>query len=709
MLVPLVALGRVNFNLWPHILVTALSLTAGHWYSYRYLENRKRWVQGLMFGLIHVAGGWLFVGLFIGATIPQAQFAIFTQAITSFDLRYRRSLFNTLLHSLAILYVVASFSRTLELALYLLLFMGLVMLAFMAADWSDGLAAANIYPVAETQRHQKAETSDGTSLNALSRSYPSLLIFAALFSVTTLSAIVVVFLFTPRFANKPLVPPFTINAPLRGGIKSEIVNPGIPLVQVNGWSNERSDYFYGFDTELDLRYRGGLSDEIVMYVRSPSRSYWRSHSYDFYSGTSWRQSSQKLIEIERRCTIRTRLTPPLGSPIDLTETAYHQRPRPQEIVQSFTIVKQQPNLIFTAYRPAEIFLLTADIWRDIGDGLRLPQALAPGLTYSVVSHRPEFEPLALRQDNGPYPAEISQRYLQLPDNISARVRQLAETLTAAERNRYDKVTALNEHLRATYPYNFFPPPHPPGAEVVDTFLFEDQEGICEQYVTALVIMARTLGIPARLTAGYGAGDYNPVTGYYEVRHSHAHSWAEIYFPQQGWVPFDPTPGWSPNPYPTPAQQWFLSNDFVWEGLSAASVPLGAAVSRGLQGLAAMSVYLIGLTLVVITVSLGGLLYRFWPRFAAAYRHRRQQSSLPANQPTRRAVLRLYRQGIRLLTPRQRSAGETLTEYAQQVGDSPALKQLTQAAEIAAYRPEPPTEQTVAQAQAAVESLNQATQ
>lgn len=708
MLVPLVALGRVNFNLWPHILVTVICLTAGHWYSYRYLENRKRWVQGLMFGLIHVAIGWLFVGLFIGATIPQAQFAIFTQAITSFDLRYRRSLFNTLLHSLAILYVVASFSRTMELAIYLLMFMGLVMLAFMAADWSDGLAAASITPVAEAHGLRKTESPQWTSFQPFLRFYPSLAMFTVLFSLTTLSAIVIVFLFTPRFANKPLVPPFTLNAPLRGGIKSEIVNPGIPLVQVNGWSNERSDYFYGFDTELDLRYRGGLSDEIVMYVRSPSRSYWRSHSYDVYSGTSWQQSSQNLTKIKRRGAIRTRLTPPLGSPIDLTAYAYHQRPRPQEIVQSFTIVKQQPNLIFTAYRPAEIYLLTANMWRDIGDGLRLPQALGPGLTYSVVSHRPEFEPLALRQDNGPYPAQISQRYLQLPDNISARVRQLAQTLTTAELNRYDKVTALNQHLLTTYPYNFFPPPHPPGAEVVDTFLFEDQEGICEQYVTALVVMARTLGIPARLAAGYGAGDYNPVTGYYEVRHSHAHSWAEVYFPQHGWVPFDPTPGWTPNPYPTPAQQWFLSNDFVWDGLSAAAVPVGAAVSRGLQGLAAMSFYLIGLTLVGIAVGLGWLLYRFWPRLEAAYRQGRQQSSVQAGQPTRRAVLRLYRQGVRLLTQRQRPAGETMTEYAQQLGEIPALNQLTQAAEIAAYRPEPPNEQTVAQAQAAVESLNQTT-
>ena len=110
----------------------------------------------------------------------------------------------------------------------------------------------------------------------------------------TLCAIFCAFLFTPRFAGRPLVPPFTINVPLRGGVKSQIINPGVPLVQINGWSDGSSDYFYGFDTNLDLRYRGGLSDEMVMYVRSPSRSYWRSHSYDFYTGDSWGQSDPTL-------------------------------------------------------------------------------------------------------------------------------------------------------------------------------------------------------------------------------------------------------------------------------------------------------------------------------------------------------------------------------------------------------------------------------
>src|SRR5262245_37726732 len=105
MLVPLLALGRVRSDLWPYVFISAIGISVGHWYSYRNLKKQSQLVRGIMFLAIHMAVCWLFVGLAIGATVPQAQFAVFTQAITSFDLRHRSSLFNTLIHSLAIIYV----------------------------------------------------------------------------------------------------------------------------------------------------------------------------------------------------------------------------------------------------------------------------------------------------------------------------------------------------------------------------------------------------------------------------------------------------------------------------------------------------------------------------------------------------------------------------------------------------------------------------
>src|SRR5262245_32297772 len=88
MLVPLLAIARVS-PLWPQVLIAALGMGLGHWYSYRFRKTGSCLLRAFMFLAIHAALAWLFVGLFSGATLPQAQFAIFAQAITSFDLRYR--------------------------------------------------------------------------------------------------------------------------------------------------------------------------------------------------------------------------------------------------------------------------------------------------------------------------------------------------------------------------------------------------------------------------------------------------------------------------------------------------------------------------------------------------------------------------------------------------------------------------------------------
>ena len=89
-------------------------------------------------------------------------------------------------------------------------------------------------------------------------------------------------------------------------------------------------------------------------------------------------------------------------------------------------------------------------------------------------------------------------------------------------------------------YSLNPPRLGAGEDAVEQFLFEDQRGFCEQIATSLVVMLRSVGIPARLTAGYAAGRRNPFSGLYEVRASDAHAYAEVLFPGVGWQAFDPT-------------------------------------------------------------------------------------------------------------------------------------------------------------------------
>ena len=676
MLLPVWALARIA-ALWLPCFIALIGISLGHWYSYHYRQNPKPWLRRLMFVAIHLALCWLFFGLIVGARVPQAQFALLTQAITSFDLRYRRSLFNTLIHSLANMYIAASLSRSSEYLMYLLLFGLGVLVAFALAEAKTGRQQASLHP----------QLALGTARPAIGRLS---LILVGLLVILTF----VVFLFTPRFANRPLVPPFSLNLPLSGSVQSEIINPGLPVLQINGWSNESSDYFYGFDSDLDLSYRGGLDDSIVMYVRSPSKSYWRSNSYDFYTGQRWQQSDKTLQPIEARSQVYFALERPLGLAADL--------PNPiqgQQIVQTFTIMREQPNLIFAAYRPTEIFIAAQEMTLDAGDALRLPEPLKPNMTYSVVSYWQDFSPEDLRQASRQYPPQVSQVYLQLPNNILARVKKLAQDLTASFDNPYDKLRALNDHLLANYPYNLYPPPHPPGAEVVDTFLFIDQEGVCEQYVTAMIVMARSLGIPARLAAGYGSGQYNALTGYYEVRLNNAHSWVEAYFPGYGWIPFDPTPGWIPDPYPTPIQNWVFSR--YGPGFANLNLPLGDLLRGGLQG---VMIFLPFATLLILAILLswGGWRYRYklWAWLKAFFASRTQPYAAWSGR--RRLILRCYYRAADMLQKNygHRQASETLHEFAQRKRGPKAFLDLTEAAEQAIYDEDDPDAALVQRAEQA---------
>jgi hypothetical protein len=76
--------------------------------------------------------------------------------------------------------------------------------------------------------------------------------------------------------------------------------------------------------------------------------------------------------------------------------------------------------------------------------------------------------------------------------------------------------------------------------MVDYFLFDLQQGYCDYYATSMVVLARAAGLPARMAVGYASGAYDSANNRYIVTEADAHSWPEIYFPEYGWIPFEPT-------------------------------------------------------------------------------------------------------------------------------------------------------------------------
>ena len=102
------------------------------------------------------------------------------------------------------------------------------------------------------------------------------------------------------------------------------------------------------------------------------------------------------------------------------------------------------------------------------------------------------------------------------------------------------VLAFEAWIRANVVYDLDAPTPAAGVDAVDDFLFTSRRGFCEQIASALTVMLRTQGVPARLATGYGPGERDRISGVWKVRASDAHAWVEVWFPDTGWQAFDPT-------------------------------------------------------------------------------------------------------------------------------------------------------------------------
>ncbi|HEX2944558.1 MAG TPA: transglutaminase domain-containing protein [Clostridia bacterium] len=138
--------------------------------------------------------------------------------------------------------------------------------------------------------------------------------------------------------------------------------------------------------------------------------------------------------------------------------------------------------------------------------------------------------------------EIYKRYLQLPKNLPQRVKDLSASLVATEKNDYDKAKAIEQYMASKYPYNLDVRSTPRNRDFVDYFLFDLKEGYCSYYASAMTVLARCAGLPARYVEGYmlPAEPVKNDNTTYVVSNMQAHAWVEIYFEGYGWLPFEPT-------------------------------------------------------------------------------------------------------------------------------------------------------------------------
>ncbi len=153
----------------------------------------------------------------------------------------------------------------------------------------------------------------------------------------------------------------------------------------------------------------------------------------------------------------------------------------------------------------------------------------------------DLDTLIKRSDN------IYNTYLTLPNTIPQRVYDLAEQITKNSKNDYDKAKAIENYLSTNYVYTLKPGRVPRNKDFVDYFLFDNKKGYCTYYASSMVVMLRSIGIPARYVEGY----ILPPTdnkGIYKVTSKQAHAWVEVYFEGFGWIQFEPTSPFVANMY-----------------------------------------------------------------------------------------------------------------------------------------------------------------
>jgi len=332
-----------------------------------------------------------------------------------------------------------------------------------------------------------------------------------------------------------------------------------------------------FGNSLGLTGPVHLSEAAVMDVQAPMGRYWRAAVYDQYTGSGWLNNDKESIGLEADDS----------SPLALPE--YEMR---QEITQTITTFLPGRTMLSAAAQPRRVDL---PAWAVVSYVPPLPPGeeadsyakkedvitpvsmlysrsrLKQGQSYAVVSSISGANEDTLRTAGDGYPDWIRDRYLQLPPSLPLRVRDLAEAIAGGTpprtfadgqitifdqegsdsitylskpivsiyNNAYDKATALESYLREIE-YNELIEAPPEGQDGVDYFLFDVREGYCDYYASAMAVMARAVGIPARVAAGYAQGEYNPETEAYRVREKDAHAWVEVYFPRFGWVEFEPT-------------------------------------------------------------------------------------------------------------------------------------------------------------------------
>jgi hypothetical protein len=309
----------------------------------------------------------------------------------------------------------------------------------------------------------------------------------------------------------------------------------------------------GFSTSIDLGRFGAIGKDRrpVMHVRSysgplPPGLLWRGTALTDFDGKRWTQMPVPVMEVIPRRTVM------------VADRNQRSRLDGNRMLYRVDVDTSDSGILFIAGVPEYINIDLPKLRRQWEDTYRALPVEGQPLHYEISAWAGDPLPYQMRD-------EERRRDLRLPP-IDPRVWRLAQTWVGEGATPREKAERIEQHLKQEYKYSLETTNSPPKDPIAD-FLFKTKRGYCEYFASAMAVMARSVGVPARVATGFASGYYNSLSGQYVIRGSEAHAWVEAWIDGEGWRTFDPTPAAPPSAasvLATKLGMWLDAADSIWQ-------------------------------------------------------------------------------------------------------------------------------------------------
>ena len=549
------SLAYVTDSIWP--LAALPAFAAAHLSSYATLKRRLPLISLIVAAIIVTAGVVMRYDLVFairGDRVPVAYFLLIASCSAAFEARTRAGLYTQLVFSALIMFFASELAFGNEFAIFLGLYLIMVIAFLAAAHRADMADDAEIAPF--EGRAASALYWTGTVAALVLAAVVAFLVLPWDTSQTPQAAQMAVMPFNGvEEGVQPGVTPSEARSIMQSGRAGSGSQAGRPQPAAGQGGDQESRAPQTLSGDAAGAGTSTKPDDIVAYVRSPVASYWRSESFDSYVTSP--DGSGRWVNTIGDVRQFGQVLPGAG------EGQEHAG----RYLQTY-FLQQDLDAPLSGYDPLA--------WALPWDG-RSQLELKAGDTYQVVSKQPEMSSDALRADRAPW---LREEYSWLPRDF-ADMHALTGAITSDARSDFDRAAAIAAYLHSLKYDPKSESPLMPNSPLRE-FVTGEKPGSAIDFATAAALMARSAGLQSRVITGYLPGEFNPYSGASTVTGGDAHAWAEVYFMDAGWVPFDassrpdlPVPG-SVTKLPPRGFSYLLEHRFGDSLASAASkTPSGA--------------------------------------------------------------------------------------------------------------------------------------